>query len=235
MIEQLVSGLKAHEAKAAADFVALARRLASGSAKVTPAVIAETARVLQAAGRSPDDLDGLVRIMAHRNGLRVMVAEAERAETELRKIEGQLAKAEAALEAARRTHDETIEPLVARQREIRAVMTEARAAHRELENDCPDQALVAELLGVAAELEELRAREAVLQAERKRLDEVDADLAEAERREGDGSGKASYWRHRAEVDRRAGTEAKAALPDVERRIAELERREAEVRTAMRAA
>lgn len=232
-MSEMLSELETRKKGREADFWTTACKLAAGE-KVTPAAVE---RLLAESGRTPADLKAAVELMQQRRQWAEVVAGAAALEKERASINEHIAAEDRKLAAAEQAHTDATAPMHFRLDLIRAGMRDVEDARHRLIETSPYDELKAELAAVRNRLTELRDHATELRRRAGRAKEAEADLLEAERHlkaiePGSDPRRAEEWRERAERNRRAAENAKAAIPAVDKEIVKLEREEAAIRERM---
>lgn len=206
------------------DFWATARKLATGE-KVTAAAVE---KLLAESGRSPAELQAAVELMAQRAQWHEARRKAAALEKEQAALKDGIAVEDKTLSAAETAHADAARLLYARLHEIKAAISDASDARRNLIKTCPDAALKAELAAVTQRLIELRAQAAALRERGELVKQADRE-EEAARRMAEGlvpgsrTTRIDEMRERSARARKVCQEAMAALPAVQDEIAKAER------------
>jgi len=225
-LKELLSELETRRKDRETDFWATARKLAAGE-KVTTAAVE---KLLAESGKTPPELQGAVELMTQRaqwNEQRRKAAALEKEQAALRDC---VAAEDKKLADAEKAHADATRPLYARLHEIKAAISDASDARRNLIKTCPHAELRAELAAVTQRLIELRARAAALRERGELVKQADRE-EEAARRMAEGivpgarTSRIDEMRERAARARKVGHEALAALPAVQDEIAQVEREE----------
>ena len=226
MLKELFGELELRRKDRETDFWTVARKLAAGE-KITAAAIE---RLLAESGKTPTDLQAAVELVTQRAHWHEQRQKAATLEKEQASVQERIAAEDRKLAAAEKAHADATAPLYARLHEIKAAISDGSDARRKLIQTCPDAALKAELAALTDRLNELRAQAAALrdrgelvkQADRE--DEV-ADRLAAGLVPGAPTTRVDRLREQAGLSRKAGQQALAALPAVQKQIARLEREE----------
>jgi chromosome segregation ATPase len=196
-----VVGLQEQRAK---QKVAGYRELVAGVATGQNPDPTEVADILADANKSVADLKADVERYQHRMALKALVASMPKLEAERRDIDEQIARADRALQAAEKQHEDVTEPLYARRQTISQALSDASSAQAELFRTCDDA--------------DLRCEMAEVEGECRRLDEQRRELFD----------RATYMdekaRHEAESAER---ELTLEATDARREVAERYRKDAE--------
>lgn len=226
MLKELLSELETRRKDRESDFWATARNLASGE-KVTAAAVE---KVLAESGKTPNELQAAVDLMAQRAQWHEQRRKAAALEKELAALKDRIAAEDKRLADAERVHADATRPVYARLDEIKVAISDAGDARRNLIRTCPHTELKAELAVVTQQLIELRAQAAALRERAELVKQADRE-EEAARRMAEGivpgsrTTRVDEMRERAARARKVGQEALAALPEVQGEIAKLEREE----------
>lgn len=226
MLKELLSELETRRKDRETDFWATARKLATGE-KVTAAAIE---KLLAESGKTPSELQAAVELMAQRARWHEARRKAAALEKDQAALKDRIAVEDKKLAAAEQAHADATRPQYARLHEIKAAISDASDARRNLIRTCPDAALKAELTAVTQRLIELRAQAAALLERGELVKQADRE-EEAARRMAEGvvpgtrTTRIDEMRERAARARKVGQEALAALPGVQEEIAEAEREE----------
>lgn len=229
MLKELLSELETRRKDRESDFWATARKLAS-SEKVTAAAVE---KLLAESGKSPTDLEAAVELAKQRAQWHEQRRKAATLEKEQAALKDRIAVEDRKLSDAEKAHADGTRPLYARLHEIKAAVSDASDARRNLIKTCPDTALKAELAAVTQRLIELRAQAAALRERGELVKQADRE-EEAARRMAEGivpgarTTRIDEMRERAARARKVGREALAALPDVQKEIEQFEREEGAV-------
>lgn len=211
------------------EFWATARKVAEGERVTSVAV----ERVLADGGKTPADLKATVELLQRRRQWHEIMSAESTLKKERAALRERIAAEDRKLAAAEKAHTEKTEPIYARLDSLKARVSDASDARRQLIETCPYADLKAELAETQRRLNEQRSRHAVLMQQVGRASEAESDLAEARRHaEGVTPGSdprlAHEWRDRADRNRRAAERARAELPQVEKEVARLENEEAAI-------
>lgn len=226
MLKELLSELETRRKDRESDFWATARKLASGE-KVTAAAVE---KLLAESGKSPADLQAAVDLMAQRAQWADQRRKAAALEKEQAALKDRIAAEDRKLADAETAHADATAPLYARLHEIKAAISDAGDARRNLIRTCPHAELKAELAAVMQRQIELRAQAAALRERGELVKQADRE-EEAARRMAEGivpgtrTTRVDEMRERAARARKVGQEALAALPGVQEEIAKVEREE----------
>lgn len=226
MLKELFSELESRRKDRETDFWATARKLASGE-KVTAAAVE---KLLAESGKTPSELQAAVDLMAQRARWHEQRRKAAGFERELAGLKDRIAVEDKKLGEAESAHADATRPLYARLHEVKAAISDASDARRNLIKTCPDTAIKAELAAVMQRLIELRAQAAALRERGELVKQADRE-EEAARRMAEGivpgarTTRIDEMRERAARARKVGQEALAALPAVQDEIAMIEREE----------
>lgn len=178
-----------------------------------------------------DDLREAVELLQHRRDLRRTVDNSPNLGEERQRIEKEMAEANRIYNEANAKHDRTVDPLHARLRELRTLVSEAEQARRELWDTCRDEELVERLDKVSRPLTEQSRRLGAMETEARNL----RNEAKYEREQaGHAERKPDADAHTEEAAR-CDTEAKQLereLPALRRQVADLERQGAAIRQQM---
>ena len=176
-------------------------------------------------------------VKTHRELTRVLLLRRDEArrkaaalEKEQATLKDRIAVEDKKLSDAEKAHADATRPLYARLHEIKAAISDASDARRNLIRTCPDAALKAELAAVMQRLIELRAQAAALRERAELVKQADRE-EEAARRMAEGiipgtrTTRIDQMRERAARARKVGQEALVALPEVQKAIEKAEREE----------
>lgn len=151
--------------------------------------------------------------------------------TEQKAVETRLKKLEKEFAAVAKKHRSTTAPLYGRLEQVKREIREGENAERDLWRSCIDPDLLAEWNEVSSKLKEAHGRRAKLElGSREKRETAKSDRAEAEIRERDIYGR-SFLELADKRDAEAA-EMETELEEVYARIAELEKRERDVRERM---
>ena len=137
VFEKLAATLRLRERSRLDEFKALVRAIASG----TEPNADEVERILNACGRSIDDLKKAVELYQRRVLWRELLDSLPRLEAERESIERRLAEADAELQAAERKHAKVTTPLRNRLEELRQATLTAENYRQRLVETCPNEEL----------------------------------------------------------------------------------------------
>ncbi|MBI5865589.1 MAG: hypothetical protein HZB38_13990 [Planctomycetes bacterium] len=226
MLKELFSELESRRKDRETDFWATARKLAAGE-KVTAAAVE---KLLTESGKTPTELQAAVELMAQRAHWHEQRRKAAALEKEQAALRDRVAAEDKRLSAAEKAHADATAPFYARLDEIKAAISDASDARRNLIRTCPDPELKAELAAVTQRLIELRARAAALRERGELVKQADRTEEAADRMAeglvpGARTTRIDEMRERAARARKVGQEALAALPGVQEEIAKVEREE----------
>lgn len=225
-MKELLSELESRRKDRESDFWATARKLAMGE-KVTAAAVE---KLLAESGKTPTELQTAVDLMTQRARWNEQRRKATPLEKERSAIRDRITVEDKKLSAAEQAHADATAPLYARLHEIKAAVSDASDARRNLIRTCPDAGLKAELVAVTQRLIELRAQAAALRERGELVKQADRE-EETARRMAEGivpgtrTTRIDDMRERAARARKVGQEALAALPGVQEEIANAEREE----------
>lgn len=226
MLKELLSELETRRKDRESDFWTTARKLASGE-KVTAAAVE---KLLAESGKTPAELQAAVELMTQRVQWHEQRRKAAALEKEQAAVKDRIGVEDKKLTDAETAHADATRPLYARLHEIKAAISDASDARRNLIKTCPDAALKAELTAVTQRLIELRAQAAALRERGELVKQADRE-DEAARRMAEGivpgarTTRIDEMRERAARARKVGQEALAALPAVHNDIEKAEREE----------
>jgi len=218
-----------HERRQAreADFRQLVVQIADGQEPDAETI----EHVLGGNQKTIDDLRAAVELLQRRRDLRrVMDSEPNWAE-ERADIQKQIAEADRIFNQADAKHDETVDPLHARLRQIKALISEADDARLELWDTCGDQELVRRLDEVSRPLTELSHRLAAMETEARNL----RNQAKYEREQAKHAERKPNIEAHTKEAARCDTEARQLereLPALRSQVEELTYQEAEIREQM---
>jgi hypothetical protein len=226
MLKELLSELETRRKDRETDFWATARKLAAGD-KVTAAAVE---KLLAESGKTPTELQAAVELMTQRAHWHEQRRKATSLEKEQAALKDRIAAEDRKLADAEKAHADATRPLYARLHEIKAAISDASDARRNLIKTCPHAELKAELAAVTQRLIELRAQAAALRERGELVKQADRE-EEAARRMAEGivpgtrTTRVDEMRERAARARKVGQEALAALPVVQEEIEKVEREE----------
>jgi len=148
----------------------------------------EVEATLAQAGKSLDELRQAVALFQKRTELKAKVAAMPKLEAEQQEVQRQISQADDALADAEQRHDEVTAPLYGRLQQIKATLSDAESAKRELYHTCDEPHFRRLLDENAAEIEKLRQRNSDLQSQasdldyqaKKQLDQADRELGYAD-------------------------------------------------------
>jgi len=215
MLNELLSTLRNHRRDRESDLLTIARKLAAGET-VKPERVEG---VLSVAGKTVEDLEMLVRVLAERRELAAIVARADELAGEIEELDKTINAAHAAFEAAERKRDAVVEPALAKLELIGRVQQEAAAARSRLIATCPDEALVSQMEQVSERLAQARTDAYEL---RKKADLVRVAEVDLEQQKLSNGWKASRWADLAKIHKAAGNAAVTDLAEVDAAIPKLE-------------
>jgi len=187
-------------------------------------------KLLAERGKSPAELEAAVALMMQRAQWHEARRKAAALEKEQATLKDRIAVEDKKLSDAEKAHADATRPLYARLHEIKAAISDASDARRNLIRTCPDAALKAELAAVMQRLIELRAQAAALRERAELVKQADRE-EEAARRMAEGiipgtrTTRIDQMRERAARARKVGQEALVALPEVQKAIEKAEREE----------
>jgi hypothetical protein len=226
MLKELLSELETRRKDRESDFWATARKLAA-SEKVTAAAVE---KLLAESGKTPAELQAAVELMTQRAQWNEHRQKAAALEKEQAALRDRVAAEDRKLSAAETAHADATAPLYARLEQVKAAISDASDARRKLIRTCPDAELKAELAEVTQRLIELRARATALRDRGDLVKQADRTEEAADRMAegivpGTRTTRIDQLREQATALRKAGQEALALLPDVQREIEKAEREE----------
>jgi hypothetical protein len=226
MLKELLGELESRRKDRETDFWATARKLAAGE-KVTAAAVE---KLLAESGKTPAELEATVALMAKRAQWHEQRRKAAAMEKEQSALRDRIDAEDKKLGEAESAHADATRPLYARLHEIKAAISNAGDARRNLIKTCPHAELKAELAAVTQRLIELRAQAAALRERGELVKQADRE-EEAARRMAEGivpgsrTTRIDEMRERAARARKVGQEALGALPGVQEEIAKVESEE----------
>ena len=218
-----------HERRQAreADFRQLVAQIADGNEPDAETI----EHVLNGNGKTIDDLREAVELLERRRELRrVMDSEPKLAE-ERTDIEKRIAEADRIFNQVDAKHDETVDPLHARLRQIKALISEADDARLELWDTCGDEELVTRLDEVSRPLTELSHRLDAMETEARNL----RNQAKYEREQAKHAERKPNIESHTKEAARCDTEARQLereIPALRRQVEELTYQEAAIREQM---
>ena len=188
----------------------------------------EVEATLAHAGKSLEELRQAVGLFQKRTELKAKVAAIPNLDAEQQEVQRQIAKADDALADAEQRHDEATAPLYGRLQQIKATLSHAESAKRELYHTCDDPQCRRLLDENAAEADKLRQRYSDLQSQasdldyqaKKQLDQADRELgyADADHRRK----QAAVFQKQAAALRRTGDAVAQELNAVGKRREQIE-------------
>jgi len=133
-----------------ADFRKLVVRIADGhepDADVIDAIFVDT-------GRTIEDLRQSVELLQRRREMRRQVDDIPKLAAEVLDIEAKVKEASRIFDEARKKHDDIVDPLEYRIKQVRKLISEGEQARRDLVSTCTDEKLVKELAEITKPLSE---------------------------------------------------------------------------------
>ncbi len=222
-----VVGLQEQRAK---QKVAGYRELVAGIATGQHPDPTEVADILADANKSVADLKADVERYQHRMALKALVASMPKLEADRRDIDEQIARADRALQAAEKQHEEVTEPLYARRRQISEALSDASSAQAELFHTCDDAEMRREMTEVEGEIRRLGEQRRELTDRARFMEEKaksEAERAERELTSDDKDARlevAERYRADAEVARREVKRLEKAQAEATKRREQIEHR-----------
>lgn len=222
-----VVGLQEQRAK---QKIAGYRELVAGVAAGQQPDPTEVADILADANKSVADPKADVERSQRRMALKKLVNSMPKLESERRDIDEQIARADRALQAADKQHDEVTAPLYARRQEISQTLSDASSAQSELIRSCDDADLLAEIAETDSELRRLheQRRDATDRAtymEEKARSEHESAERELTLESTEGRREvAERYRKDAEAARREAKRLEKATADMMKRREQVEQR-----------
>lgn len=210
-----------------ADFRQLVTQVADGDEPEPE----EIEHILGANQKTIADLRDAVELLQRRRELRRTVDLAPELAKERADIEKRIAKADRIFKQADAKHDETVDPLHARLRQIRSLVVEAEHARFELWETCRDAELLRRLEEVSRPGAELSHKLSVMETKASHL----RDEARYEREQAAHAERAPNAEAHKEEAARCEAEAKQLereIPALRRQVEELTYQEAEIHEQM---
>jgi hypothetical protein len=232
---EVLKELKLRRENHEADFWTTARKLAAGEKVATTTI----ERVLAESSKTPAELEAAVALATQRTRWHEARQAAAAVEKEEPAIQDRIAAERRKLQAAEKAHEEATAPLYAKLDHIRAAMSAASDARRQLIQTCPDAALKTELAAVSDRLAELRTQEMTLKERGELIKQAERDEETADRLVVGlvpfaSTARIDRLREQAARKRELGQQALAALADVQRDIAKAEKEQEAVYERMTA-
>ncbi len=224
LLQRVTSRQKKRERKRRDDYHEMVRQIAEGKEPTTE----DVDHLLHDTGKSVDELAADVELMTRRLKWRETYDKLPAFQAEFEAMQAQIAECDKALEAAEKKHDEETNPLYGRMSDAKFGMRECEEARKGLADTCMDNDVLKALEEVTARQRSLNTRRSELEREIKELKEQAAsDLYE--RRFTQWDSKIEKLEKRAELRKTRAASLEPKLAKVHAELADLDKREKELR------